>query len=86
MTPTRLSELPQLPPPPEPTKPVDNEIPTKPKGPALAAYQALLSVFDEMDPDERMDFIELAYCFKNLSVEERREVLEAVRELTQGRG
>jgi hypothetical protein len=87
ITPIRVSQLdlPPPPPPPEPTKPFGNDIPTKAKGPALAAYQALLSVFDEMSPDDRMAFVELAYCFKELSASERTDVLEAVRDLTQGK-
>lgn len=78
--------FPEVPPPPDPvTQPFGLEIPTKRKSPELSTYQALLSVFDEMTPEERIDFTELAFCFKNLSPKERKNVLEAVRNLTGAR-
>lgn len=82
----------QLPPLPEPprrvvtppprrqsgTYDVDTEVPTSRKTESLATYQALLSVFDELTPEQRFDFIELGYHYKGLSKEERARLLALV--------
>lgn len=49
---------------------------TKPKGATLAMYQGLLSVFDEMTNEQRMEFVELAYVFGQLSGEDRKALVE----------
>lgn len=39
-------------------------------------YQSLLSVFDSMSPNERLEFIELATVFRDLSPEDRAYLVE----------
>jgi hypothetical protein len=39
-------------------------------------YQSLLSIFDSMDPNERLEFIELATAFRDLSPEDRAYLVE----------
>lgn len=42
-----------------------------------ASFAALASVFDALTPEERIDFIELAFCFKDLPNEFRKKMIEA---------
>lgn len=64
-----------------PTQPF-SERPTGGKGKDLSTYQALLSVFDELNDEERLDFIELAFLFKGLSAERRKEVIAELSRLS----
>lgn len=56
-------------------RPFAAESPTKRRGRDLSTYQALLSVFDEMKDEERLDFVELAFHFKNLAREEQKRLI-----------
>ena len=64
-----------------PTQPF-SERPTGGKSKNLATYQALLSVFDELTDEERLDFIEMAFLFKGLSDERRKEVIAELSRLS----
>lgn len=64
-----------LPPPRRPTSGVQ-ETPTKPKGATLAIYQGLLSVFDDMTDQQRIEFVELAFVYGQLSDEDRRALID----------
>ncbi len=57
-----------------PTRPF-NEPPTGIRGKDFATYQALLSVFDELTDEERLDFIELAFLFKGIPSDRRKGLL-----------
>lgn len=56
----------------------DSELPTPRKSTDLTIYQSLLSVFDEMSHEERVDFIELGFLFKDMPAEVRRRVINAL--------
>lgn len=81
----QLPPLPALPPrrsltPPERrqsgTFDVDTDAATPRKPVELATYQSLLSVFDELAPEQRVDFVELGFLFKGLSSEDRKRLLD----------
>lgn len=59
------------------------EAPTPTKNRDIAMYQGLLSVFDEMSHVERLDFVELALAFKELTPEDRQWLVD---EINQRRG
>lgn len=80
--PSLLSQLPAPPPPPTPTAPF-HEKPTSSKPHEQTIYQSLLSVFDEMTIEERLEFIELAFLFKDLTPEARKRILKET-ELAHG--
>ena len=47
----------------------------------MAMYQSLLSVFDEMTPEQRMEFIDLAYTFSQLTKHDRETLVEIANRL-----
>jgi hypothetical protein len=55
---------------------VDTDAPTPPKPVELATYQSLLSVFDGLTPEQRVDFVDLGFLFKGLSAEDRKRLLD----------
>ncbi len=57
------------------------EAPTPTKNIDIAMYQGLLSVFDEMSHVERMDFVELALVFKELTPANRLWLVEEANRL-----
>ena len=87
---------PRVPPPPVPRRPLpaptrgpaievtswaEEESDTGETNQALATYQSLLSVFDALAPDERLEFVELAAVYSTLSPEARETVLRVARGL-----
>jgi hypothetical protein len=78
--PTITQRLPKVPAPPRPPERITEfppfEAPTPTKNLDIAIYQGLLSVFDEMNHQERLDFVELALLFKELSPGERQVLVE----------
>lgn len=64
-----------LPPPRRPASGIQ-EVPTKPKGATLAIYQGLLSVFDDLTDQQRIEFVELAFVYGQLSDEDRKSLIE----------
>lgn len=62
-------------------QPVTSETPTTAKGLAVAIYQGLLSVFDEMTAEQRMEFVELAFVFSQLGPEDRKALIELAERL-----
>ncbi len=77
--------LPKVPKPPRPPErsttfpPV--EAPTPTKNQDIQLYQGLLSVFDEMNHAERLDFVELALLFKELDVPGRTHLVSEANRL-----
>ena len=67
-----------MPPPPLSLPPSyeEDEIPTVRKGEAVITYQAILSIFDSMSPAERLEFIEMATVFRDLSPKDRAYLVE----------
>lgn len=57
------------------------EVPTPTKNQDIALYQGLLSVFDEMNHEERLDFVELALLFKEMDVPGRQRLVEEANRL-----
>jgi hypothetical protein len=51
--------------------PYPDEPPTQRREVTQVVYQSLLSIFDSMGSNERMEFIELATIFRDLSPEDR---------------
>lgn len=47
----------------------------------MATFQSLLSVFDGLNPDQRLAFVELAAVYSTLSPEARETVLRVARGL-----
>lgn len=47
----------------------------------MAIYQGLLSVFDGMTQDQRMEFVDLAFVFSQLGPEDRRALIELAERL-----
>lgn len=62
-------------------QPVSSETPTASRGLSVAIYQGLLSVFDEMSQDQRMEFVELAFIFGQLKPEDRKALIELAERL-----
>jgi hypothetical protein len=84
--PTLTQRLPKTPPPPpRPRERITSfppvEAPTPSKNLDIAIYQGLLSVFDEMNHQERLDFVELALLFKELPAEDRRRLMNEANRL-----
>ncbi len=82
---SKLPPLPELPPrriltpPPRRqsgTFDVDTEAETPHKSVELATYQSLLSVFDELNAEQRVDFVELGFLFKALNADDRKRMIE----------
>lgn len=55
---------------------VDDEPATGKTNQSLAAYQSLLSVFDALGHNERLQLIDLAAAFKELDAKGRAQLLE----------
>jgi hypothetical protein len=53
-----------------------SEPPTRQKNVVASVYQSLLSVFDEMSPAQRMEFVDLASRFASLDDEARAGLME----------
>jgi hypothetical protein len=67
----------QLPPLPEAPKPkFESEPPTKEKNVTASVYQSLISVFDEMTPAQRMEFVDVASMYAALDAGARRSLAE----------
>jgi hypothetical protein len=66
---------PPLPPPRRPSDTFTTESTTEPRNETWAQFQALASVFDEMNAEQRTSFVELAYAFKTMSVREQEDLL-----------
>ncbi|HEY3499632.1 MAG TPA: hypothetical protein VGK73_33305 [Polyangiaceae bacterium] len=49
---------------------------TPPRAKDMAAFQSLLSVFDELTDEERLEFIEFGFVFKSLPRDARKRLLE----------
>lgn len=60
---------------------VSTETPTASRGLSVAIYQGLLSVFDGMTQDQRMEFVDLAFVFSQLGPEDRRALIELAERL-----
>jgi hypothetical protein len=54
----------------------ESEPPTKQKNITASIYQSLLSVFDEMTDEQRMEFVELAAVYASLTVGARNDLVE----------
>lgn len=54
---------------------------TAKKGVTLVVYQSILALFDSMDLNERMEFIELATVFRDLSPEDRKYLVNEANSL-----
>jgi hypothetical protein len=54
----------------------ESEPPTKQKNMTASIYQSLLSVFDEMTDEQRMEFVELAAVYASLTVGARNDLVE----------
>lgn len=54
------------------------EAPTPTKNLDIAMYQGLLSVFDEMTHVERLDFVEFALLFKEMTPADRQWLVEEI--------
>jgi hypothetical protein len=53
-----------------------SEPPTKQKNMTASVYQSLLSVFDEMTDEQRMEFVDLASIFQSLTVGARKDLVD----------
>jgi len=69
-------EVPPPPVQPAPTQKFSSEPPTKQKNVTASVYQSLLSVFDEMTPEQRMEFVDLASRYAQLDGPSRHDLLE----------
>lgn len=74
-------ELPPLPVPPRSLTPPERrsftlEADTPARNPTAAHFASLASVFDELTPAQRNDFVELGFVFRSISDEQRRELLD----------
>jgi hypothetical protein len=67
-------ELPPLPKAP-PAK-FESEPPTREKNVSAAVYQSLISVFDEMTPAQRMEFVDVAATYAKLDAASRHSFIE----------
>lgn len=64
-----------------PSQKFSSEPPTKQKNVTASVYQSLLSVFDEMSPEQRMEFVDLAARYATLDGPTRYDLLELVSQL-----
>lgn len=55
-----------------------SEPPTKEKNVTASIFQSLLSVFDEMSAQQRMEFVDFASRYSNLDAGGRRDLLELI--------
>jgi hypothetical protein len=58
----------------------DSEPPTKQKNQTASIYQSLLSVFDEMTDDQRMEFVDLASVYASLTAGARKDLVDMLGE------
>jgi len=58
----------------------DSEPPTKQKNMTASIYQSLLSVFDEMTDDQRMEFVDLASVYSTLTAGARKDLVDMLGE------
>jgi hypothetical protein len=58
----------------------DSEPPTKQKNQTASIYQSLLSVFDEMSDDQRMEFVDLASVYASLTAGARKDLVDLLGE------
>lgn len=90
----RKRELPPLPVPPKrsltpPEKrkamgaPLDADTPAR--NPTAASFAALASVFDELSPEQRVEFVELGFLFRDLPSAFRKKIIEAAQLATSRR-
>jgi len=69
----------ELPPVPRaPPAKFESEPPTREKNVSAAVYQSLISVFDEMSPAERMEFVDVAAMYAALDASSRRSFVELI--------
>jgi hypothetical protein len=54
----------------------DSEPPTKQKNMTASVYQSLLSVFDEMTDEQRMEFVDLASVYASLTAGARKDLVD----------
>jgi len=54
----------------------DSEPPTKQKNMTASVYQSLLSVFDEMTDEQRMEFVDLASVYSSLTAGARKDLVD----------
>ena len=54
----------------------DSEPPTKQKNMTASIYQSLLSVFDEMTDETRMEFVDLASIYSSLTAGARKDLVD----------
>ena len=73
---SRPGELPPVPQAP-PAK-FDSEPPTREKNVSAAVYQSLISVFDEMSPAARMEFVDVASLYAALDAPSRQSLVELI--------
>jgi hypothetical protein len=55
-----------------------SEPPTKEKNVTASIFQSLLSVFDEMNSEQRMEFVDFASRYSSLDASGRRDLLELI--------
>lgn len=73
---SRPGELPPVPRAPQPK--FDSEPPTREKNVSAAVYQSLISVFDEMSPAARMEFVDVASLWAALDAPSRQAFVELI--------
>jgi hypothetical protein len=67
----------ELPPVPEaPKAKFNSEPPTREKNVTASVYQSLISVFDEMSPAQRMEFVDVAAMYAALDAGGRQSFIE----------
>jgi hypothetical protein len=54
----------------------ESEPPTKQKNMTAAVYQSLLSVFDEMTDEQRMEFVEMTAVYSSLTAGARKDLVD----------
>lgn len=54
----------------------ESEPPTKQKNMTASIYQSLLSVFDEMSDDQRMEFVDITAVYASLTAGARKDLVE----------
>jgi hypothetical protein len=69
-------ELPPVPQAPSPK--FESEPPTREKNVSAAVYQSLISVFDEMTPAQRMEFVDIAALYAALDASSRRSFIDLI--------
>jgi hypothetical protein len=69
-------ELPPVPKMPNVPDRFNSEPPTREKNVTASVYQSLISVFDEMTPAQRMEFVDVAAMYSALDASARRAFFE----------